>query len=75
MFGSNMIEVAVGLTFFYVLLALICSTINEWIVTLLKLRSKNLHKGIKALLEDPTSHDLAQAVYEHPLITGLAKKG
>ncbi len=75
MFGSNMIEVAVGLTFFYVLLALICSTINEWIVTLVKLRSKNLEKGIKALLQDPTHKELAQAVYDHPLITGLAKKG
>lgn len=75
MFGSKMIEVAVGLTFFYVLLALICSTINEWIVMLTKLRAKNLEKGIKALLEDSTSQDLAQAVYGHPLITGLAKKG
>jgi hypothetical protein len=75
MFGSSMIEVAVGLTFFYVLLALICSTINEWIVTLLKLRSNNLEKGIKTLLEDPASKDIAEVVYNHPLITGLARKG
>ncbi len=75
MFGSSMIEVAVGLTFFYVLLSLICSTVNEWIVMLLKLRSKNLEKGIKALLEDTTTRDLAERVYDHPLITGLARKG
>ena len=46
LFGSNILEVAVGLTFLYVLLALICSALNEWIAGILSLRSKTLREGI-----------------------------
>ena len=75
MFGSNIIEVAIGITFVYVLLALICSTINEWITSILKLRANNLEEGIRSILDDPTGKSLAHSVYSHPLILGLAKKG
>ncbi len=75
MFGSNMIEVAIGLTFFYILLALISSTLNEWITMLLKLRAGNLEQGIRNLLDDPTGKSLAKAIYSHPLVRGLSKQG
>jgi hypothetical protein len=75
LFGSNILEVAVGLTFLYVLLALICSALNEWIAGILSLRSKTLREGIANLLEDPNAQGLAKQFFEHPLVKGLARKG
>ena len=73
--GSSTLEIAIGLAFIYVLLALICSTLNEWIAGILGLRSKTLRKGIANLLEDPDAKGLARKFFEHPLVKGLARKG
>lgn len=68
MFGSEILEVAIGLAFVYLLLSLICSAVNEWIASLFKMRSITLEKGIKNLLNDPNE---AKRLYEHPLIKVL----
>ena len=44
--ASSTIDVALGLIFFYVILSLIVSSVQEWIASLLKLRAKTLRKGI-----------------------------
>lgn len=72
MFGSEVLDVAIGLVFIYLLLSLICSAINEWIARICALRSKTLEEGIRNLLSDP---DLAKKFYQHPLIKGLARQG
>lgn len=87
LFGSTILDVAVGLIFIYLLLAIICTSLNEWIAGILGLRAKNLELGIRQLLDqqpkpakpgDPaaaaTNKDwLLDEFYRHPLVTGMKK--
>ncbi|HET7062364.1 MAG TPA: hypothetical protein VFI43_09320 [Nitrosospira sp.] len=73
MFGSSILEVAIGVTFVYLLLSLICSALNEAIASLLQKRGRNLFEGVKNLLNDPTFTGLAQQVYNHGLIGGISQ--
>src|SRR6266700_228292 len=78
MFGSVVLEVAIGLTLVYLLFSLICSAINEFIARLLKWRSKTLEDGIKSMLEgltDAEGKSVANRIYDTPLIRGLIGKG
>ena len=70
MFGHPIIDVTLGLVFFYVVLSLVASAVQEWIASACALRSKNLKAGIENLVGD----DYAKEVYGHPLIKNLAKK-
>jgi hypothetical protein len=70
MVDNIVIDIALGLILFYVVMSLAASRVQEWIATLLKLRSTNLQSGIKQLLGD----DYAAKVYAHPLIKNLAKE-
>jgi hypothetical protein len=70
MFGSTILEVAIGMVFVYLLLSLICSVVGEFIETLLKRRYKDLKKGIATLLQDPK---LVEQLYGHPLVQALGK--
>ena len=69
MLDNPMIDVAIGLVFFYVTLSLVCSSIQEIIAGVLGLRSRNLRRGIGNLV----GNEYAQALYDHPLIKGLRK--
>jgi hypothetical protein len=75
MFGSTALEIAIGLIFVYILLSLLCSALNELLEVFLKFRAKDLEKGIRTLLNDPRGEGLAGAVFQHPLIKGLAQEG
>jgi hypothetical protein len=68
LFGSTILEVAIGLFFVYLLLSLICSSINEFLASLLKWRAENLEQGLQNLICDPTLFDTVMA---HPLIKAL----
>lgn len=74
MFGSPILDVAIGMIFVYLLLSLICSAANELIEAKLKNRAKDLEAGIRNLLGDK---GLADKIYSHDLISGLfsAAKG
>ena len=69
MLDSPIVDVAMGMVFFYVTLSLVCSSIQEIIASLLGLRSRNLKKGIQNLI----GSEYAEAMYDHPLIKGLRK--
>jgi hypothetical protein len=77
LFNSTVLDVAVGLMFVYLLLALLCTTVNEWIAGLLGTRSKLLEKGIGQLLDSQSLTDktatnqFLDEFYKHPLITGM----
>jgi hypothetical protein len=73
MFGSSILEIAIGVIFVYLVLSLICTAINEAIATLRNKRGKSLFEGIKNLLNDPTFTGLAQQVYSHGLVDGMSK--
>ncbi len=71
MFGSAILDVAVGLVFLYLLLSLISSAVSELLEGWLKNRAKDLEKGLRELLQDPHGTGLVKRIYEHPLINGL----
>ena len=50
MFGSAVLEVAIGMIFVYLLMSLLCSAVNEYIELKLQHRSKSLWRGIQLLL-------------------------
>lgn len=63
--SNAVLDVVIGLAFFYFLLSVVCSAINEGIATVLNLRAKNLEKGIRQILKDPTDF------YRHWRVAGL----
>jgi hypothetical protein len=71
MFGSEMLDVAVGMIFIYLLLSLVCSAANELIERSAKHRATDLEKGLRELLNDPNGTDLVKKVYDHGMINGL----
>src|SRR6266571_4860289 len=76
MFGSNILEVAIGLVFVYLLLSLLCSTINEQVIArFFTLRAKTLEDGMKTMLNDPQGNAWVNRLYETPLIKGLSEHG
>jgi hypothetical protein len=76
MFGSNVLEVAIGIVFVYLLLSLLCSTLNEFVITrFLALRATTLEAGIRNLLSDLDEKGPTTDFYNDPMIKGLAKEG
>ena len=69
MFGSTILDVAIGLIFVYFLLSMITSHVNELLSQLFSWRSKDLEASIRTMLADP---DLANKVWNHPMIRGLS---
>jgi hypothetical protein len=64
------LDVAIGLSFIYALLALVCSGINEWIAGLANLRARKLEQAIVSLLGSDSAKDY---FYSNPLIKPLEK--
>ena len=71
MFGSEVLDVAIGLILIFLLLSLICSSIREAIETVLRHRSSDLQRGIREMFGDKTDIGLVTAFYKHPLIEAL----
>lgn len=71
MMGSEILEVAIGIIFIYVLISLICSAVREGIESRMKTRAAYLARGIRELLHDRGGVGLARDFYEHPLIASL----
>ncbi|HEV7375316.1 MAG TPA: hypothetical protein VGN95_11405 [Pyrinomonadaceae bacterium] len=70
-FGSTLLEVAIGVIFVYLLLSLLCSAFSELIEAFIKYRARDLEKGIGKLLDNPK---LAGEFFNHPLIKPLGEK-
>lgn len=77
MFGSTILEVAIGLLFVFLLLSLLCSAIGEYIEAKVNNRAKYLRRGIALLLNDSdgSGQDLAKQLYEHGLVRPLFRDG
>ena len=72
LFGSAILDTAVGLIFVYLLLAIFCTTVNEWIAGIFSTRAKFLKKGLTQLLQDPNgAKDLITRFYQHPVIASM----
>ncbi len=70
MLGLPTLDVAIGIAFFYLVFALICTTANEAIARWLDKRPKTLEEAIRQLLGNA---ELKNAVLNHPLICNLSR--
>ena len=68
MFGSNIIDVLIGLIVVYLLMSLVATGVREALAGIFKSRAKFLKDGMKELLG---SGPLLHAFYEHPQIYAL----
>lgn len=74
MFNSNILDVAIGMIFIYLLLSLMCSAAKEIVELMLKKRAVDLERGIRELLapgSDSGTDDVVQKLYNHPLVNSL----
>jgi hypothetical protein len=74
MFNSNILDVAIGMIFIYLLLSLMCSAANEIIELMLKKRAIDLERGLRELLCPGTASgtdDIVAKLYNHALINNL----
>jgi hypothetical protein len=70
------LDVALGLIFVYLVLALVCSALNETIASALSWRAKFLRAGIANLLDPANKSNgqlLAKVLYDHPLVNALIR--
>jgi len=70
-FGSAILEVAIGIIFVFLLVSMICSAVREGVEAWLKTRAAYLERGIRELMHDHGGKALARSMYEHPLIYSL----
>ncbi len=68
MYLQEILEVAIGLVFIWLVLSIAAMTIQEWIENILNGRAKDLENAIREMLN---SRELAKNLYEHPLISSL----
>jgi hypothetical protein len=55
------LDVAIGLAFVYLLLALICTALNEWIASIFRLRAKTLRRAVERLVDAPAAEGSGDA--------------
>jgi outer membrane murein-binding lipoprotein Lpp len=66
--GTNaLIDIAIGLILMYLVLSLICTSINEFIATLFKMRAATLRMSLETILDDETVRGIFD---EHGLVVG-----
>jgi hypothetical protein len=72
---GSALDVAIGLVFLYLLLALMVTTVQELVASVLDWRAKNLYAAIEDMLKNGESSPLVKKLYEHPLVRNLVQKG
>jgi hypothetical protein len=72
MFGSNILEVVIGIIFIYILVSTICTAVREGIESFMKTRAAYLEQGIRQLLsKDGQANTVVTDLFNHPLVSGL----
>ncbi len=67
MFGSTILDLAIGLIFTFLIISLVTSTATEALASVLGWRANTLLQGIKDLLNDQNFKGLALSIYNHGL--------
>jgi hypothetical protein len=65
---TTIIQVAIGVIFVWVTLAVITSQVQEWVASILAWRANFLESAIEQMLGNP---EVKNKLYNHPLIQGL----
>jgi hypothetical protein len=78
MFGSDVLDVGVGMSLLFLMMSLIATAVREAIEGYMKSRSTDLEKGLREMLDESgkTSFDVNTMIgklYNHPLISSLYK--
>jgi hypothetical protein len=68
MFGSTVLELAIGLIFTFLIVSLVTSAVTEALASALGWRANTLLQGIKDLLNDQKFDGLALTLYNHGLV-------
>ena len=68
MYLQEILEVAIGLVFVWLVLSITTMSLQEWLGNIVNLRAKDLEKAIVQML---SSKDLTRRFYEYPLIANL----
>lgn len=71
MYLQEILEVAIGLVFVWLVLSVATMSLKEWLGNVLNLRAKEMEKVIAQMLN---SDDLTRQFYTHPLIADLYKQ-
>jgi hypothetical protein len=74
MFGSALLDVAIGMAFLYLLLSLIASAVQEVIALVIQSRAANLLRGIRSVFSGstlPSGDSYWETLYKHGLIRSL----
>jgi hypothetical protein len=58
MFGSNILDIAIGLVFAFLAVSLICTAANELIAAITRSRARDLERGIRNLLDGTSKFPL-----------------
>jgi len=75
MYLQEILEVAIGLVFMWLVLSISAMQIQEWIASLFKWRAKGMEATIRSMLgglDEVQGKKLTEMLYKHPLITGLS---
>ena len=79
LFNSAVLDWAIGIVFVYLMLAIMCTTINEWIAGISGIRAKTLAKGVAQLLDEQKGSDPTRSFledfYRHPLVSSMMAPG
>lgn len=73
MFGSEILDVAIGVALVFLMMSFLATAIREAFESVIKARAVHLERGIRELLADPGGTGISRAFYEHPLIFSLFK--
>jgi hypothetical protein len=71
MYLQEILEVAIGLVFVWLVLSLATMSLQEWIGSIVNVRAKDLEKAIIQMLN---SQDMTRRLYEYPLIANLYQR-
>jgi hypothetical protein len=71
--GLDILDVAIGVIFMFLLVSLVCSAAAEFFEALFRFRAKDLERGLHELLQQEP--DMVAKVYQHPLVNSLFKGG
>lgn len=78
MFQTPILDVAAGLLLFFLVLSLVCTSLNESISRMLQLREELLWKALTSLFqnsEDDKSATIARNILDHNLVDALSPPG
>ena len=74
MFGSDILDIIIGMIFVFLILSLVCSAAAELFEAVVKMRAKNLERGIAEMFGDPqNTSKFLKEFYNHGLINSLFK--